>query len=64
MLDRLFESLAPKLDSVTHFEDVPDLAAALAGHAGAGDAVLLKGSRAMQMERVWQALEARAGKKP
>jgi UDP-N-acetylmuramoyl-tripeptide--D-alanyl-D-alanine ligase len=47
---------------VTHFEDVPDLAAALAGHVGAGDAVLVKGSRAMRMERVWQALEARAGR--
>ncbi len=48
--------------SVAHFSNVEDLARALARGVRPEDAVLIKGSRGMRMERVLPELEALAGK--
>jgi UDP-N-acetylmuramoyl-tripeptide--D-alanyl-D-alanine ligase len=48
-------------DHITHFLDVDTLAGYLAELLSPGDAVLLKGSRAMHMEKVLEALEANRG---
>ena len=64
----LMATLAAELRSrsfpgrVEHFANVPDLAEALARGVQPEDAVLVKGSRGMKMERVLTSLEPRGGK--
>ena len=47
-----------------HFEDVPELAAALVRETHAGVTVLVKGSRFMRMERVVAALAGESTESP
>jgi len=58
------KSLAQKLRNetklaVSHFESMDELLAAKAGAVAPGDTVVVKGSRGMKMERIWENLKQR-----